>query len=105
MNKKELEDKIRKASFTYEDYLKQMQAVRKMGSLKSLMKMLPGASQFEDMLGMEDSEKDFMKMESIILSMTKGERSAKDELTMGRMKRIAAGSGTQLHDVTRFSKR
>lgn len=96
-----LEEKMRKASFTYEDYLKQMQAVKKMGSLKKLMKMLPGASKFADF---DLPEKDFFKIESIILSMTPRERQEKDDITLGRAKRIARGSGTEISDVNKLKK-
>lgn len=98
---KKLEEKMRKATFTYEDYLKQMQAVRKMGSLKGLMKMLPGASMLPDF---DQSEKEFFKIEAMILSMTVGERQEKDDLSMSRMKRIARGSGTKLEDINKLKK-
>lgn len=94
---KNLETKIRKATFTYNDYLNQMQAVRKMGSFKGLMKMLPGAAKIPNF---DQSEKEFFKIEAIILSMNPRERQEKDDLSMGRMKRIAKGSGTKLTDVT-----
>ncbi len=96
-----LEEKMRKASFTYDDYLKQMQAVRKMGSLKGIMKMLPGFSKLPDF---DKSEKEFYKIEAIILSMTKRERSEKDELSISRTKRIAMGSGTSIQDVNKLKK-
>lgn len=96
-----LEEKMRKATFTYEDYLKQMQAVRKMGSLKGLMKMLPGASKLPDF---DQSEKEFYKIEAMILSMTHRERLEKDDLSMSRMKRIARGSGTSMQDVNKLKK-
>ena len=97
----DLEEKIRKASFTYDDYLKQMQAVRKMGSLKGLMKMLPGISKLPDL---DQSEKEFYKIEAMILSMTLRERSEKDDLSMSRMKRIARGSGTTVQDINKLKK-
>lgn len=96
-----LEEKMRKATFTYDDYLKQMQAVRKMGSLKGLMKMLPGAAKMADF---ERSEKEFLKIEAMILSMTPKERFEKNDLSMSRMKRIARGSGTTLQDVNKLKK-
>lgn len=96
-----LEEKIRKATFTYEDYLKQMQVVRKMGSIKGLLKMLPGASRLPNL---DTSEKEFRKIESIILSMTPNERRGKDELTISRCKRIARGSGNDLSEVNRLKK-
>jgi signal recognition particle subunit SRP54 len=96
-----LEEKMRKATFTYDDYLKQMQAVRKMGSFKGLMKMLPGASKLADC---DKSEKEFYKIEAIILSMTFRERCEKDELSISRVKRIAQGSGTAIQDVNKLRK-
>ncbi|MCH9625594.1 MAG: Signal recognition particle protein [Chlamydiales bacterium] len=97
----QLEEKMRTASFTYKDYLKQMQAVRKMGSFKGLMKMIPGASKIPDLDG---SEKEFFKIEAMILSMTTKERLEKDELSMSRMKRIARGSGTTVQDINKLKK-
>lgn len=96
-----LEEKMRKATFTYDDYLKQMQAVRKMGSLKGLMKMFPGASKIPDL---DQSEKEFYKIEAIILSMTARERCEKDELSISRIKRISRGSGTSIQDVNKLKK-
>ncbi|MBB63819.1 MAG: signal recognition particle protein [Waddliaceae bacterium] len=98
---KQLEEKIRKATFTYEDYLNQMSMVKKMGSLKNLLGMLPGMSGFKD-LDLADAE--FAKIEAIILSMTVKERREDCELIMGRRKRIARGSGTKLDDVNRLVK-
>lgn len=98
---RELEKKLKKASFTYEDYLKQMGMVRKMGSLKSLLRMLPGFGSLGD-LDFSDSE--FNKMEAIIYSMTPAERQEKVELEHGRRKRIAKGSGVSVDDVNRMVK-
>lgn len=98
---KSLESKIRTASFTYEDYLKQIQMVKKMGSFKSLLSMLPGAKQLKEM---EIDDKEFFKVEAIIQSMTPRERCCRDELTMPRRKRVARGSGTKLDDVNRLDK-
>ena len=97
----QLEDKIRKASFTYEDYLRQMQAVRKMGSFKGLMKMIPGVSKLPDL---DQSEKEFYKIEAMIQSMTQRERCEKDDLSMSRMKRIARGSGTTVQEINKLKK-
>ena len=97
----ELEKKIRKATFTYEDYLKQMGMVKKMGSLKSLLKMMPGFGALGDF---DFSDKEFGKMEAIILSMTPRERQEKDELEFSRRKRIAKGSGVDIEDVNRLVK-
>ncbi len=98
---RELEKKLKKASFTYEDYLKQMGMVKKMGSFKSLLKMLPGMSSLGDF---DFSDSEFNKMEAMILSMTPAERIEKDELSHGRRKRIAKGSGVNVDDVNRMVK-
>ena len=97
----DMEAKIRKATFTYEDYLSQIQSVKKMGSLKSLLKMLPGVSSLKDF---DFDDKQFFKIEAIILSMTKGERAEKCELIPSRRKRIARGSCTTLEDVNKLVK-
>lgn len=98
---KKLEEKIRTATFTYEDYLSQIQMVKKMGSFKGLLGMLPGMSALKD-LPIDDKE--FFKVEAIIQSMTKGERAEKCELTVPRRKRIAKGSGTNIDDVNKLAK-
>ncbi len=96
-----IEEKMRKAAFTYEDYLKQMQAVKKMGSLKGLLKMMPGASKLPNF---DESEKEFSKIEAMILSMTSRERQEKDDLSMSRMKRVAKGSGTTIQEINKLKK-
>lgn len=98
---KKLEQKIRSATFTYEDYLSQIQMVKKMGSLKSLLGMLPGMGSLK---AMEIDDKEFFKVEAVIQSMTKDERSEKSELTVPRRKRIAKGSGTDIEDVNKLAK-
>lgn len=98
---KSLEEKLRKASFTYEDYLKQMQSVKKMGPLKSLISMLPGVSQLKNF---DIDEKEFAKAEAIIQSMTSRERTEKEELIPSRRHRIARGSGTHIDDVNKLVK-
>ena len=97
----ELEKKMRKATFTYEDYLKQMGMVKKMGSFKSLLKMMPGMGAMGDI---DFSDKEFGKLEAIILSMTPRERQEKDELEHTRRKRVAKGSGVDVDDVNRMVK-
>jgi signal recognition particle subunit SRP54 len=98
---KKLEKKIRSATFTYEDYLNQIQMVKKMGSIKSLLGMLPGMSNFREM---DFDDKEFFKIEAIIQSMTKDERAEKCELIVPRRKRIAEGSGTGIDDVNKLVK-
>ena len=97
----DLEKKIRKASFTYEDYLKQMGRVKKMGSLKSILKMMPGFGMME---GLDFSDKEFNKLEAIILSMTPDERQERVELEHSRRVRVAKGSGVHVDDVNRMVK-
>lgn len=98
---KKMEQKIRSATFTYEDYLNQMQMVKKMGSLKSLLGMLPGMSKLKEL---DINDKEFFKVEAIIQSMTPAERTEKCELIPGRRKRIAKGSGTETQDVDKLIK-
>lgn len=97
----DLEKKIKKASFTYGDYLKQMQVIKKMGSIKSLFKMIPGVGKSIDL---DKTTSDFKGMEAIIYSMTLKERDGIDDLSLNRMKRIARGSGVALEKVMRMKK-
>lgn len=98
---KKLEKKLKKATFNYDDYLKKMGMVKKMGSFKSLLKMVPGMSMAKDI---DLPEEEFKKNEAIILSMTPNERIEKDELSYSRRKRIAIGSATAIDDVNRMVK-
>jgi signal recognition particle subunit SRP54 len=96
-----LEQKMKKALFTYDDYLKQMGKVKQMGSIQNLLKMVPGL----DGLGnLNVSDKEFKKMEAMILSMTPAERMEKDDLSVSRRKRIAKGSGVDIDAVNRLVK-
>ena len=97
----ELEKKMRKASFTYDDYLKQMGRIKKMGSIKGLLKMMPGMGSMPDL---DVSDKEFLKLESMILSMTAKERHCLVELEPSRRRRIAKGSGTSMDDMNRMVK-
>lgn len=96
-----LEQKIRTATFTYDDYLQQIQTVKKMGSIKSLLGMMPGMGQ---MPAMDFDEKEFFKVEAMILSMTRDERAEKCELTTPRRKRVSQGSGTKMEDINKLVK-
>jgi len=96
-----LEKKILKAAFTYDDYLKQMGIIKKMGSLKGLLKMMPGMS---DMGDFDVDEKQFHRMEAMISSMTLQERNERVELIPSRRRRIAQGSGTSIDEVNRMIK-
>jgi len=94
-------EKMRKADFNLEDFLQQMQQVKKMGSLNSIMGMMPGMSGVE--IG-ESEEKKMARTEAIILSMTVQERQAPRLLRGSRLKRIANGSGVQVRDVNALLK-
>jgi signal recognition particle subunit SRP54 len=97
----DLEKKLRKAAFTYEDYLRQMKMIRRMGSFKSIMKMLPGMGTLGDL---EVPEQELNQMEAVILSMTPEERQEKVELEHSRRKRVARGSGVPIDQVNRMVK-
>ncbi|MEA2452466.1 MAG: signal recognition particle subunit [Actinomycetota bacterium] len=99
---KKMEAKLRKADFTFEDFLSQMQALKKMGPLSSVMGMLPGMSKLP--LGDEQIDKQMPKIEAIIRSMTLAERNDPSLINGGRRKRIAAGSGSTIQDVNRLVK-
>jgi len=94
--------KLRDATFTLEDFVRQLEQVRKMGPIKSLLKMLP----FGDKLGAMDDvdERDFDQIQAIIYSMTPRERAHPEIIDHSRRRRIAAGSGTQPHDVNGLLK-
>ncbi len=97
-----LQQKMLKATFTYEDYLKQMQSLKKIGSMKKLLKMLPLKG--VDMSMLENSEGEFQKVESIILSMTSRERRGQDDLSVSRRRRLARGSGNGMDQVNKLIK-
>lgn len=97
-----LEKKIKKASFTYQDYLRQMKMVKKMGSFKSMLKMLPGVG--SNIAQIEQSDEEFGRMEAMILSMTPDERDERVDLIPPRRWRIAKGSGATVDDVNRMVK-
>lgn len=105
MNKaKELEEKLRKSEFTFEDFLEQMQQVKKMGPLDQLMGMIPGMGKVKNMKDMEIDEKAFDHVVAIINSMTKDERRRPEIINGSRRKRIAKGSGTSVQEVNRLLK-
>lgn len=98
----EMEKKLLKASFTYGDYLKAMAKLKKMGSFKSILKMIPGMPALDQM---EVDEGEMTRVEAIILSMTVKEREEKVELVPSRRKRIAKGSGTDIDEVNKLVKK
>jgi signal recognition particle subunit SRP54 len=101
---KKLEQKLRKLEFTLEDFYDQLQQIKKMGSVASLMSMIPGMGNSLTSQQMEYSEKEMKKTEAIINSMTIEERRKPKILDGSRRLRIAKGSGTQVQDVNRLIK-
>ncbi len=101
---RELEEKLRKDAFTLEDFREQLQQVRKMGSLDQLLSMVPGFQKLKKMPGVQPDEKELVKIEAIIQSMTPQERRDHTILNGSRRKRIAKGSGTTVQDVNRLLK-
>ncbi len=103
---KELEKKIRKDSFTLEDFRDQLQQVRKMGSLESILGMIPGLSKkMKGMGGLDFDEKELVRVEAIINSMTPKERTNYMIINGSRRLRIARGSGTSVQEVNQLLKR
>ncbi len=100
---KQLSEKLLKSSFTLDDFLEQMRQVRKIGSIGELLKMVPGLTKALPK-NFEIPEREFVKVEAIISSMTRGERRNPNLLNGSRRKRIASGSGSQVSDVNRLVK-
>lgn len=98
---KELEEKMRTASFTFDDFLDQMAQVKEMGPLEDLMAMIPGANKMKNA---QFDEKQLVYVEAIIQSMTKAERQEPSLMNASRKKRIAKGSGTNVSQVNRLLK-
>ena len=97
----ELEKKIRTQTFTLDDFLEQLQQVKKMGGIRGLLKLIPGAGQIKD----EDiDESRLVRIEAIIRSMTKKEKNNPDILNASRRKRIAVGSGTTVQEVNQLMR-
>ena len=100
---KEMEQRLKKAQFTFDDYLEYMAQIRNMGGLSSLLKMIPGVGGQikEDML---PDDKHLGKIEAIIYSMTKEERGNPDLMNPSRKKRIAKGAGVDISEVNKLVK-
>ena len=94
-----LEKQLQKNKFDLNDYLAQLKQIKKMGSLSSILKMLPITNKIKDL---EVDDKELLKIEAIITSMTVKERKNPNLLNGSRRKRIAKGSGTQVHDINKF---
>lgn len=99
---KRIEKKIRKNKFDFNDFLSQLSQIKKMGDIKSLLNMIPGMSKMTKDLDIDD--KAFLKVESIIHSMTPQERSNPELINMNRKKRISKGCGRDIHEINMFLK-
>jgi signal recognition particle subunit SRP54 len=94
-----LEKKLKKQEFDLDDYLSQLRQMKKMGSFSSILKMIPGMNKFGDI---KVDDKEFVKIEAIICSMTKKEKKNTRLLNASRRQRIAKGSGTTVQDINKF---
>lgn len=103
---KKMEKALRKNQFTLDDFLKQMQQVKKLGSLDKILGMLPGMGGLKQKLGDVDfkNNKELIHIEAIIKSMTSAERTNTNIINGSRRKRIAKGSGTRVQDVNKLLK-
>lgn len=99
----ELEKKIRSQQFSFDDFLDQLQQMKKMGPLNQLLEMIPGLNAGK-LKGMQVDDRELVKVEAIIKSMTRKERQNPDIINGSRRKRIAAGSGTSIQDVNKVIK-
>lgn len=100
----ELEKKFKKNQFTLEDFRDQIQSIRKMGSIESMLSMMPGFDAMKNKKKLKVDDKEFVKVEAIINSMTPKERVSPKVLNGRRRLRIAKGSGTKVQDVNRVIK-
>lgn len=102
---REMEQRVRKAQFTYDDYMISMEQMKNMGGISSVLSMMPGmtGSKMKEVEGMID-EKDLARKEAIVRSMTPKERANPDLMNISRKRRIAAGAGVDISEVNRFIK-
>lgn len=101
---REMEQSLRKGDFTLDDFRNQLRQIKKMGSVKDMMGMIPGMSKIKALKGVEPDEKELVKTTAIIDSMTQKERNNYLIIDGRRRKRIALGSGTMVQDVNRLLK-
>jgi len=99
-----LEKKLKKREFDLEDFQAQLKQMKKLGSLEQILGMLPGMGQLKQLKGLKPDEKELVKVEAIVNSMTKEERRNYKMINGSRRKRIALGSGTKIQDVNRLLK-
>ena len=101
---RELEKKMRTATFTFDDFLEQLSQVKKMGPLDDILKMLPGANKIKGMNNLSIDDKQIAHVEAIIQSMTRKEKEQPEIINASRRKRIARGSGRPIQEVNRLLK-
>ncbi len=101
---KEMEMKMRNASFTFDDFLEQMQQVKQLGPIDQILDMIPGMNKVKQTQNLKVDERQMGRIEAIVRSMTHAERQDPDLINHSRRKRIATGSGTTLADVNRLIK-
>ena len=101
---KELSQKLRKAEFDYNDFFSQMQQIKKMGGMGSILSMMPGVGSQLAGVDMDEGERSMHRVESIILSMTKEERANPGLMNPSRKQRIAKGAGVDIGEVNRLVK-
>jgi signal recognition particle subunit SRP54 len=97
-----LQEKLRRESLTLDDFLDQLQRVKKIGSLRDILSMMPGMDQ--RLSGMDVDDQEFVRIEAMIRSMTPEERDFPDTIDVSRRRRIALGSGTSPHEVASLVK-
>ncbi|HYA43450.1 MAG TPA: signal recognition particle protein [Syntrophobacteraceae bacterium] len=100
----EMARKFRQDTFSLEDFLQQLQQVKRLGSVEQILGMLPGMGMLKELKKAQVDQKEFVRMEAIIRSMTKEERRNVEILNGSRRRRIADGSGTSVQDVNRLIK-
>jgi signal recognition particle subunit SRP54 len=98
------QEKMQQGKFTLDDFSKQMRQIKKLGSMREIMKMIPGMNKVVDQMGDMNPEDDMRRIEGIINSMTLDERSHPDKIDRSRRNRIAKGSGVQPSDVNKLLK-
>jgi signal recognition particle subunit SRP54 len=99
-----LQKKLQKNEFTFEDFLGQLKMIKKMGSMSSIMGMIPGFDKIAKQVNPEDAEREMKRVEAIILSMTRKERRNPGVIDGSRRRRISKGSGTSVEEVNRLLK-
>jgi signal recognition particle subunit SRP54 len=100
----ELQKKLRKEDFTLDDFLDQLEQMKKMGSFGQLLNMIPGMNKLKGIQDLDFDDKEIKHVVAIIKSMTAKERRNPSIINGSRRKRIAAGSGTRVQDINRLLK-